>query len=343
MKIVVRGTNWIGDAVMTIPALRELRRIFPDAQISLHTRSWAKGIFQDAEFIDEILPFEKEQNSMQTIRKQAKIWREKQFDLAVLFTNSFQTALLAKLGKAKKRFGYKNEGRAFLLTNSFEKPVWKNEKHEVFYYLNLIAEVENAYLGTKTVLENKPNSTLQVSEERKLIGRKLMWRNGVDLTKKTIALGVGSTNSRAKRWGTENYAELNDKLQSELNANVILIGSEDELDISREVFEKSTSKPIILTGETSLSEAVAILAEVNLLISNDMGLAHVSSAVGTKALTIFGPTNPLTTKPWNSEIIRRKDVECSPCMLRDCPIDHRCMKWISPEEVFVKVKNILNK
>ncbi len=342
MKIVVRGTNWIGDAVMTIPALRELRRIFPDAQISLHTRSWAKGVFQDAEFIDEILPFEKEQNSMQTVRNQAKIWREKQFDLAILFTNSFQTALLAKLGKAKKRFGYKNEGRAFLLTDSVEKPIWKNEKHEVFYYLNLIAEVENAYFGTKTVLEKQPDSDLEVSEVRKLNARKILEENGIDLTKKIIALGVGSTNSRAKRWGTENYAELNDKLQSELNANVILIGSEDELDISREVFEKSTSKPIILTGETSLSEAVAILAEVNLLISNDMGLAHVSSAVGTKTLTIFGPTNPLTTKPRNSEIIRRKDVECSPCMLRDCPIDHHCMKWISPEEVFAKATAILD-
>ncbi len=341
MKIVVRGTNWIGDAVMTIPALRELRRIFPAAQIFLHTRGWAKGIFQDAEFIDEILPFEKEQNSMQTVRKQAKIWRENQFDLAVLFTNSFQTALLAKSGKAKKRFGYKNEGRSFLLTDSFEMPAWKNEKHEVFYYLNLIAEVENAYFGTKTVLENQPNSALEVSDERKSNARKILEENEIDLSKKTIALGVGSTNSRAKRWGTENYAKLNDKLQSELNANVILIGSEDELNVSREVFEKSKIKPIILTGKTSLSEATAILAEIDLLVSNDMGLAHVSSAVGTKTLTIFGPTNPLTTKPRNSEIIRRKDVECSPCMLRDCPIDHRCMKWISPEEIFIKASKII--
>lgn len=342
MKIVVRGTNWIGDAVMTIPALRELRRIFPRARISLHTRSWAKGIFQDADFIDEILAFEKENNSMQTVRTQAKIWREKEFDLAILFTNSFQTALLSKLGKAKKRFGYKNEGRSFLLTNSFAKPVWKNEKHEVFYYLNLVAEVENKYFGTKSVLENEPDSSLNVSENRKLISRKLLWRNGVDLTKKTIALGVGSTNSRAKRWGAENYAKLNDKMQSEFDCNIILIGSEDELNISREVLEKSEIKPVILTGKTSLSEVTAILSEVDLLISNDMGLAHVSSAVGTKTLTIFGPTNPKTTKPWNSEIIRY-DVECSPCMLRDCPIDHPCMKLISPEDVFSIAKSILNK
>lgn len=343
MKILVRGTNWIGDAVMTIPALRELRRIFPDSHISLHTRTWANGIFQDADFIDEILPFEKEKNSLQTVRKQAKIWREKEFDLAILFTNSFQTALLSRLGKAKKRFGYKNEGRSFLLTNSFEKPSWKNKKHEIYYYLNLIAEVEKEYLGTETVLQNNIKFNLDISEERKSKARKILDENGIDLSKKTIAFGVGSTNSRAKRWQTESYAKLNDLLQIELKAGVILVGSEDELDVSNNVAEKSQHKPKILTGKTSLSEVVAVLSEIDLLVSNDMGLAHISAAVETKTLTIFGPTNPKTTKPWNAEIIRREDVECSPCMLRDCPIDHRCMTWISPLNVFEKAKSLLKK
>ncbi len=340
MKIVIRGTNWIGDAVMTIPAMRQMRRIFPDSHISLHTRSWAEGIFRDAEFVDEILTFEKESSSLRTIKKQAKVWREKDFDLCLLFTNSFQTALLSKLGKAKKRFGYKNEGRGFLLTNAFTKPVWKNEKHEVFYYLNLVAEVEKVYFGTQTVLDNEPKFELQVSSERRSNARKMLSENGVDTVKKTIALGVGSTNSRAKRWQTESFAKLNDLLQIELDANVVLIGSADESDISNEVFGKSNSKPIILTGKTSLAEVTAILTEIDLLVSNDMGLAHVSAAVGTKTLTIFGPTNPLTTKPWNAAIIRREDVECSPCMLRDCPIDHRCMTWISPEDVFENVRRL---
>lgn len=341
MKIVIRGTNWIGDAVMTIPAMRELRRIFPEAEISLHTRSWAKGIFQDADFIDKILPFEQEKNSLQTVRKQAAIWRDKKFDLAILFTNSFQTALLSRLGKAKKRFGYKNEGRSFMLTNSFDIPDWKSKKHEVFYYLNLVAEVEDEYFGERTVSTSDPKIGLNVSKERRRHAREILDNHKVDYSKKTIALGVGSTNSRAKRWQTEGYAKLNDLLQNESNTNVILVGSEEEKNVSNEVFKKSQTKPIVLTGETSLSEAVSILSEVDLLVSNDMGLAHVSAAVDTKTLTIFGPTNPKTTKPWNSEIIR-KDVECSPCMLRDCPIDHPCMTLISPHEVFNSVKKLLN-
>ncbi len=343
MKIVVRGTNWIGDAVMTIPALRELRRIFPDAHISLHTRQWARGIFQDADFIDEILTFEKQNNPLQTVRKQAKLWRGKEFDLCILFTNSFQTALLSKLGKAKKRFGYKNEGRSFLLTNSFDKPIWKNEKHEAYYYLNLVAEVEKEYLGTQTVGDSKIKFELEVSDERRKEARNILEKNGVDLSQRVVAFGVGSTNSMAKRWQADSFAKLNDLLHSECNANVILIGSADELTVSNEVLERSKTKPTILTGKTSLSEVTAILSEVDLLISNDMGLAHVSAAVETKTMTIFGPTNPKTTKPWNAEIIRREDVECSPCMLRDCPIDHRCMTWISPAAVFEKAKILLKR
>ena len=336
-KIIVRGTNWIGDAVMTIPALRELRRIFPDAKITLFTRSWAEGIFRDANFLDEILTFDKTDSKIADTFAQAKSLKKNDFDLAVLFPNSFETALVAKLAKIPQRFGYAKESRSFLLTNPIKIPVWKNERHEVFYYLNLVAEIEKKYFGRQTMLENKPQTDLTVSDERRAEARKILEENRIDLSKKTIALGVGSTNSRAKRWQTESYAKLNDLLQNELHANVLLVGAKDETEVSEEVFAKSQRKPIILTGKTSLAEAVAILSEIDLLVSNDMGLAHIAPAVGTKTLVIFGPTNEKTTQPIGSEIIR-KNVECSPCMLRDCPIDHRCMTRISAEEVFEKAQ-----
>ncbi len=336
----MRGTNWVGDAVMSVPALRQLRRIFPAAEITLHTRSWAKGIFQDADFIDEILVFEPEKSGFRTVLAQAEIYREKEFELAVVFPNSFESALIAKLSKVSSRFGYSKEGRSFLLTDAVKIPDWKNQKHEVFYYLNLIAEIENKFFGTKTVLESDPRFDLRVSDERKTQARRILVENGVDFSKKIIAFCPGSTNSRAKRWQTESYAALNDKLQTELNAIVVLIGAHRELDVSNEVAEKSRLKPIILTGKTSLAEATAILSVCDLLVSNDTGPAHISSALGTKTLVIFGPTNPGTTQPWGSEIIRNA-VECSPCMLRKCPIDHRCMTWISAAEVFEKAKEKL--
>jgi heptosyltransferase II len=340
MKIVVRGTNWVGDAVMTIPALRELRRIFPDARITLHTRSWAKGIFEDADFLDEILTFDKTKFKVKDTLSQTKELKNHDFDLAVLFPNSFESALVAKLAKIPRRFGFAKEGRSLLLTDAVEIPEWKDSKHEVFYYLELIAEIENAYLGTKTVLQSELQTNLQISAERRAAARKILTENGVDLAKKIFALGVGSTNSRAKRWQAESYAALNDKLQNNLDANVIIVGANDEIDVAQEVFAKSEKKPIILTGKTSLSEAVAILSEIDLLVSNDMGLAHIAPAVGTKTLVIFGPTNEKTTQPVGSEIIR-KMPDCAPCMLRDCPIDHRCMTQISAQEVFEKVKAVL--
>lgn len=341
MKILVRGTNWVGDAVMTIPALRHLRRIFPDARLALHTRSWAEGIFRDAALFDEILTFDKTKSKIKDALAQAKELKKDEFDLAVLFPNSFETALVAKMAKIPRRFGYSKEGRSFLLTDSIEIPAWKETRHEVFYYLNLVAEIEKEYFGAKTALEIQPLIDLAVSAERRDEARKILEENGVDLSKKTIALGVGSTNSRAKRWQAESYAALNDLLQNELNASVLLVGAKDEAEISAEVFAKSEKKPIILTGKTNLAEAVAILSEIDLLVSNDMGLAHIAPAVGTKTIVIFGPTNEKTTQPIGSEIIR-KDVDCAPCMLRDCPIDHRCMTRISAEEVFAKSVSILN-
>lgn len=342
MKIVVRGTNWVGDAVMTIPALRELRYIFPDAHLTLYTRAWTKGIFQDADFIDELLTFDREKSSFKTVLSQAKVWREEKFDLAVLFPSSFESALLAKLGKVPQRFGYAKDGRSFLLTNAVKIPNWKNQRHEVFYYLNLVAEIEKKFFGTTTVLENKPRFELNVSEKRKAEAREFLAQNGVDLSKKIIVFCAGSANSPAKRWETASFAKLGDRLKNDLDAEVVLDGAKNEVEISQIVAEQMLTKPIVLTGKTNLAEGTAILSVADLLVSNDTGAAHISAALGTKTLVIFGPTNPLTTQPLGSEIIRQI-VECSPCNFRVCPIDHRCMTRISADEVFRKAAQLLSR
>ncbi len=337
-KVVVRGTNWVGDAVMTIPALRELRRILPAAQITLFTPEWSRGIFADADFIDDILVLEGA-----GVWRQGKALRAEDFDLAVLFTNSFSSAAAAKLGSAKYRIGYKNEGRGFLLTHPLDMPAWRDEKHEIFYYLNIAAELETLLYGESKALENEPRFELTVSEERKNEARKILADSGCDADKKIVAFCPGSTNSRAKRWQAESYAALADKLREELDANVVLIGAPDEEQVSLNVSQLAKHPPVMLTGKTSLSQVVAILSVCDLLVSNDTGPAHISAALGKPTLAIFGPTNPKTTRPFpaNAEIIR-KDVECSPCMLRDCPIDHRCMTRISPDEVFRRAQFIVH-
>ena len=343
MKILVRGTNWIGDAVMSIPALRELRRIFPDAKITLHTRSWAEGLFQDASFIDEIIAFEKNRFAAKDVYDNSQFLKGDAYDLAIILPNSFESAVTSFFSKIPRRIGYNKDLRGLLLTDPVAVPEWKNRKHEAFYYLNLIGEVEKRILGRDTVSSAMPQSVLEISERRRSDAKAKLVKCGIDPAKPTVALGAGSTNSRAKRWPADRYAALNDRLQSELGVNVILVGSKDESDVAATVINASQRKPIDLTGKTDLGEAAAVLSKIDLLISNDMGLAHVAPAVGTKTIVIFGPTNPDTTRPYsmNAEVLR-KQVECSPCMLRDCPIDHRCMTWISVDEVFDGAVRALN-
>ena len=342
MKIVIFGTNWIGDAVMTIPAIRELRRLFPEAELTLYTRRWAKGIFRDCDFIDQIITPDEEAGGPKGVMSEAKLWRNRRFDLAVLFTNSFRTALIAGMGGARRRFGYSNEGRGFLLTDSIPKPRWKETKHEVYYYLNLVSAAEQRLLGTDTAKNAEVNTALEVSEARRKAALELLASKGAGAPGPIIGFGVGSQNSDAKRWIDERFAKLGDNLENDFNASVVLLGSANETAASLAVMKASMGSPVDLTGKTTLDEATAVLAALDLFISNDMGLAHVSSAVGTRTLTVFGPTNPLTTRPWNGEIVRRRDVDCSPCMLRQCPIDHRCMQRISVEEVLEKARSLLN-
>ena len=335
MRILVRGTNWIGDAVMTIPAIRSLRRLFPDAKIILQTREWARGILDQGNLFDEII-------TPRGFLDQVNEIRRRRFDLAIVLPNSFSSALAVRMGGVKRRFGYAAERRSLLFTDPVEIPEWKDTRHEVFYYLELIAAVEQSYFNRVTEPHDLEPS-LVIPDSGSASARELMTTRGVDMNRKIVALAPGSTNSRAKRWLPERFSQLNDRLQSELNCNVILLGSKDDREISEHISGLSLNNPFDLTGETDIKLAAAILAEIDLLVSNDMGLAHLAPAVGTKTLVIFGPTNQITTRPM-SELasIISASVECSPCMLRDCPIDHRCMTRVSVDDVFARVVSILS-
>ena len=189
---------------------------------------------------------------------------------------------------------------------------------------------------------NEKDPVVAVGEVPRQQARELLTNVGVDLNTTIVGLAPGSTNSRAKRWTAEGFARLNDRLQTELNVSVVLLGSAGDKEVAARVVGLAEERPHDLTGETDISLAAGILAEMDLLVSNDMGLAHLAPAVGTKTIVIFGPTNPVTTRPFSDlATVVSAGVECSPCMLRDCPIDHRCMTRISADDVFERAKAIL--
>jgi len=339
---------------MTVPALRKLRRLFPDAQITLAVRSPTDGLFVDADFLDDVQTHA--HTGVLSVIGQVREWRKGHFDLAVLFPNSFESALVAFLAGVPTRIGYGTDGRRRLLTDPLELPEWRSSRHEVYYYLEIVDQLErllhSPLLHSDIAPQgsvDSPDGSLQVSDARRLAVQELLRRsasanNQIDDAhqRPLIALCPGSINSRAKRWPAERYAAFADRLIDELGAEVLLVGSPGELDVSQEVGRLMRGQALMLTGKTEMAEAVAVLSLVDLLVTNDTGPAHIASALGRPTLVIFGPTNPLTTRPFSpvGEIIRHPP-DCAPCMLRDCPIDHRCMTAISPDEVFERAAAIL--
>ncbi|HEY2867708.1 MAG TPA: lipopolysaccharide heptosyltransferase II [Pyrinomonadaceae bacterium] len=334
MKLLVRGTNWIGDSVMTIPALRALRSAFPDAEIVLMTRAVNEGLFQDADFIDRVLPVETPNSGIAQTVRLARRLRNERFDVGVVLPNSFASALPLRLAGIPRRFGYATDRRKLLLTDSFPVPDWKATRHEVFYYHCLAGAIEERLLGKGPSEQVDLYPRIDISPERREAARAFLIQHGLDLTRSIVAVGAGSTNSNAKRWPAERFVQTCERLQKTLGAKIVLLGSEGDRAVSEQIMSGLGEKPLDLTGRTSIAEVSAILSVVDLLIANDMGLAHVAPAVGTRSLVIFGPTDPATTRPLSqlADVIRH-EVECSPCMLRECPIDHRCMTRIGVDYV----------
>jgi heptosyltransferase-2 len=340
-RVVVRGTNWVGDSVMTVPALRALRRVLPHANITLAIRPGAKGIFSEADFIDDVLVYDRK-NAFSVI-PQVREWRRRKFDLAVLFQNAFEAALIPFLAGVPFRLGYATESRQALLTHPLELPDWRSSRHEVFYYLYLVTALEQMLFGTSSICEAEPDASIQISETRKAEAGDLLRAYGIREEDAVVAICPGSVNSRAKRWPAEAYAALADRL-IESRRRVLLIGSREEVEVSKEVMSRMRYEPVVLTGKTTLDQVTAVLATVDLIVTNDTGPAHIGAALDRPTLVIFGPTNPLTTRPFSpaAEILRHPP-ECAPCMLRDCPIDHRCMTAITVDEVFERSHALLKR
>lgn len=316
---------------MTIPALRALRRLLPAAEITLAVRPWAGEIFTGQNFIDKLLIYDR-RNAFSVINQIREVKR-RQFDLAILFQNAFEAAVIPFFAGVPMRLGYGTESRQRLLTHPVPLPDWRSSEHEVFYYLYLVAALEQSLFGSNELCEHEPDMSLELPNSKVEVARQMLVQKGVRTGTSVVAVCPGSINSRAKRWPAESFAKLSDELIDH-GMQVLLVGSKDEQDVTSAVTSRMRNSPIVLTGQTTLDQLIGILSVSNLVVTNDTGPAHIAAALGRPTLVIFGPTNPLTTRPFSSQAeILRHPPDCAPCMLRDCPIDHRCMTAITVEEV----------
>lgn len=331
MRILIRATNWVGDAVMALPALRAVRAQFPEAHIAILARPYVSELYADQGVADELIPYDwrAEHAGLRGRQRLGAQLREKGFDVALLLQNAFDAAWIAWRARIPERIGYNRDGRGPLLTKRI--PVPKSGEipvHEKFYYLELIRRV-----GWIDKVPNASEIRLHIPDARRRRAAEMLVESGASPAKVRIAVGAGASYGSAKCWPPERFAEALNTFLRESAGDVVLFGAAGETQVSTAISERLIQRPIDLTGKTSISELPALLSQCQLFLGNDSGAMHVAAAVGLPVVAIFGPTDAEGTAPVTPRctIVQQKPY-CSPCFLRRCPTDHRCMTAV-PEQM----------
>jgi len=337
-RILVRSTNWVGDAILMTPALRAVRKNFPDAEISLLAKPWVEPVFYHNTSVDVLLRYDDRGRHRGWAGKMqlAKDLRKGKYDLAVLFQNAFEAALITFLAGIPNRLGYDTDGRLFLLTHPVRRDFAFRQVHETAYYLGIIQGVGLATDGTSLTL-------VVADEERKWAENTLKKARG-NAKSPIVGVSPGATYGSAKRWYPERYAMLCDRIYALTKAHFIVLGGAGEREIGNEVVRLMKNPATNLCGATNLRQAMAIIERCQLFLTNDSGLMHVAAALDIPLIAIFGSTNPTTTGPVGpGSHIARVSVSCSPCLKPECPTDHRCMKEVSVDMVYRLAEELLAK
>jgi len=330
MRLLIRATNWVGDAVMCIPALEAVRAHWPDAEISILARPWVADLYRDQPFANRIIPLDASVRGPFAMENIARELHGGHFDCALLLQNAFSAAWLAWRSQIPERIGYARDARRLLLTRAVRVPrAGEISAHESYYYLELLRRIgwlDKLPAITQIALHLAPGSG-ETAESH-------LQTAGVHAGSLRIALAPGAAYGAAKCWLPERFAAVADSLVDEFNADVILFGTSSEVEVSRQIAARMRHQPISLVGQTPIGKLPALFSRCQLFIGNDSGAMHVAAAVGVPVVGVFGSTDPHGTAPVTPRrtLVQRK-VACSPCFLRECPIDHRCMMRVTVADV----------
>ncbi len=322
-KILIRGPNWVGDSILAVPAMKAVRAQFPWAEITLLVRPWVAGVFTSAGFIDHVWT-EPRPTGVSGWRRIARSIRDRHFDLAILLPNSFESALMMFLGRVPQRLGYSTDGRGLLLTNAVAPG--EEARHQVHYYLDLVRSLSPSLA--------EPSIEIVATNDERDSARLLLAVEGIARQQHFLVLNPGAAYGSAKRWSEGRFAETGDRLARDLGLAVVIIGSQAEAEVAEKIRSAMKSRVAVLSGKTTLETLIGILAECSLMITNDSGPMHIASALGVPTVAVFGSTDDRVTGPRGprTRIVKHR-VPCSPCLLRECPIDHRCMTGVTVAEV----------
>ena len=329
---MVRATNWVGDAVMSLPALEVLRSKFPQSEIVLVSKPWVSEVYLNHPAVRRQIVYDPDgqHRGPQGFWKLVQTLRAERFDLAILLQNAFHAAWMAWLAGIPRRIGYARDGRSFLLQQPVEVPPPSAYGHQAYYYLQLLFRA-----GLIDKPERVKEIHLQVVDSEKQWANRYLSALSLGGPRFLVGLNPGASFGPAKRWPAERFAALADRLIGALDADVLIFGSREERPLAEEIAHAMEHTPAVVAGETTLRQLMALQAQCRLIVTNDSGPMHLAAALGVPLVAIFGSTDERATGPLGSPIRIVKDrVECSPCGLRECPIDFRCMRNITVDDVY---------
>jgi heptosyltransferase-2 len=328
-RVVIRAPNWLGDAVMALPAMEAIRTAFAGAHLAVAAMPSIAPLFEEQTSA--------RQNNILTIanpRRESAVLAAGQFDAAILLPNSFRTASAARRAAIPERWGYSAQLRGWMLTKAISRP--RERVHQSVYYLQL---VRGLGIPAPEVLPR-----IVIGKTTASRAATLLESRGVRADSRAIGFAPGAAYGHAKRWPPVRVAEAIARVRRELRAVCILFGAEGDREAGREIEARLPPDVTVvnLIGRTDLRLLAGLIARCAAFVSNDSGAMHLTAALGVPVTAIFGPTDERVTAPCGAgeggpHVVLTRPVFCRPCMLRDCPIDHRCMKRITVDDVCAAV------
>ena len=331
-NILVRSTNWIGDAIMTTPAVRTIRQNFPRARITLLAKPWLADVFRASPHVDEVMLYENNgrHQGLTGMWRLVGDLRARGFDAAILLQNAFEAALLAFLARIPVRAGYRRDGRSPLLTHPVTIRPEVRRIHQVHYYQTLLADLGLAPGPDELFLR------LPAEDEQ--------WAAAFinDREPPLVGINPGAAFGPAKCWPACRYGQLAVRLHEEFGGHYLVFGTAADSETIDEIVSHGPAFITGLAGRTSLAQAMALIGRCQAFVTNDSGLMHVGAALGTPLVAIFGSTDDVATGPFSpAATVVKKKIHCQPCLRKECGRGFQCMLDISVEDVAQAMGGIL--
>lgn len=344
-NLLVRGTNWAGDTVISLPAARELRRIFAHARITFWAPENLAPLVAYAGVCDDVIAIPSHQRDPFTRSfRMAKRLAACSFDMVVLFQNAFESAFTSWLAGIPVRAGYPTDLRGPFLNLKIPFPKNIRGVHQVFYYLGITDFIESLWPGSGPTRRDDPDCRIQFRPQDVEAAAALIAALGGAGEAPWFCLCPGSANSEAKRWPPDYFAKLADALTEKLGAQVIFCGAPSEAPlIDRVISMQKRPGAINLAGKTDMLGMMGVMSLAQMVVSNDTGSAHLAAAASSKVLTLFGPTSPGATAPLGATSYTIQGAApCAPCRHFKCPKpDHPCMRNLTPAMVLAEIESLL--